>query len=199
MSGYCKDCPSSRWDGGEGKYFCTNKYKFVDDFDYCYDHPYYSSNDDDDNDNSYSYGDDDSNSDDYSVCYITTATCNILGMDDDNEYLNTLRKFRNDIMKKNIKYHKMLVLYDIVGPKISKSLINDPNKLNISNVIMNKVKSSIMSINNHNYDEAISKYYEMTKGLASYYGIVIPEISDDLVNSFNIEKSGTGKVYKKIR
>ena len=190
MSGYCRDCPEARWDGGENKYFCDYKYEYVDEYDTCYKHPdNYPSDDVDDSI--------DDTTSEVSFCYITTASCSILGMKDDNVYLNTLRDFRNNVMKKDKKYHKMLVLYDIVGPKISKSLLNDNDKLELANGIMNKIKSAVDSIKNNDYDEAVNKYYNMTRGLADYYGIEVPEISDDIVNSIVIEMAGTGKVYKK--
>lgn len=187
MGAYCCNCPESSWDGKEDSYWCSFHRKYVGEYGSCYRHP----------DNF--YDDDETKEANDSVCYITTASCSILGMKDNNEYLNTLRNFRNNVMKKDSKYHKMLVLYDIVGPKISMSLFYDNDKKEIANGIMNKVKSSVESIKNNNYDEAVKKYYDMTKGLADYYGIQIPVISDEIVNNVVIEKAGTGKVYKKSR
>lgn len=48
-----------------------------------------------------------------SGCYITTIMCNILGFDNNNYYLNTLRKFRNDYLQKNKKYLPILVNYEL--------------------------------------------------------------------------------------
>ena len=193
MAGYCRDCSYSRWDGGEGKYFCSEHYKFVDEYDTCYSHPdnYKSDYDDDD---SYDNGGDDG---DVSLCYITTACCNIFRLDDDNYYLTTLRAFRNNIMKKNEKYHKMLVLYDIVGPVISKCLIKDKDKTNVAMEVMIQVNNACNAINNNEYDKAVDIYYNMTKNLAFRYGITIPDISDEMVSNVSIENSGTGKLVLK--
>lgn len=186
MGAYCCNCPESSWDGKEESYWCSFHRQYVDEYDSCYRHP----------DNFYDHDGDVKESDD-SICYITTASCSILGMADDNNYLNTLRNFRNNVMKKDPKYHKMLVLYDIVGPKISKALLNDKSKKELAIGVMNNVKSAVELINNNDYENAVKKYYNMTSGLADYYGIDVPEISDDVVNSIVIEMAGTGKVFKK--
>ena len=65
-------------------------------------------------------------------CYLTTMLCSILGMPDNNYYLETMRDLRNNIMQKDEKYKPLLVEYDIVGPKIAEALNNDPLKNTIA-------------------------------------------------------------------
>lgn len=186
----CYDCKYGRWIEDE-KYFCSYpfKYDYVEGVRWC---SWRESERD-------SYYDEDEDDDDYgsSWCYITTATCNILGMDDDNYYLNTLRDFRNNFMKKDSKYLKMLVLYDIVGPKISKALKKDEDSLEIAGNIIDNIKVAVSDINNKEYDKAIERYMNMTVGLAEYYGIFVPEVQDEFIENISIDKAGTGKLYQK--
>ena len=69
-------------------------------------------------------------------CYLTTMLCNILGMDDNNIYLKTLRDFRNNILQKDEKNKQLLIEYDIVGPKIAEALNSDPLKNKIAKIYL---------------------------------------------------------------
>lgn len=134
-----------------------------------------------------------------SGCYLTTMLCNILKMDDNNIYLETMRTFRNDILQKNEKYKKLLVEYDIIGPKIANTLNNDPLKEKIANMYFFNYILIIKSfIDNKKYDEAIKNYIEMTNKLKNFYGITEYNVSIEQINNADINKSGHGKYIKKI-
>lgn len=107
-----------------------------------------------------------------SDCYLTTAICNILNYDDDCNYLEKLRYFRDNIMLNDKKYYDLLVEYNIVGPMIAKSLIEDENRKEISiNLLINYIVPVYFKINNHRYNEATSIYIDMVNNLKNHYGL----------------------------
>ena len=188
--GYCKDCEYGlkRGEGDvddydipywvpDGERYCKDKGHLVNDYDSCSEYSEPSS----------------------SFCYITTAACNILGLPDDNDYLTTLREFRKNVLRTNKEYYKLLVLYDVVGPKISASLLNDQKKEVIAKTIMSVVEKACDYINDNKYNEAINKYYNMTMELIDCYGIEVPVITDKQIDNIDINKSGTGKLVYKMK
>lgn len=132
-------------------------------------------------------------------CYITTAACTIIGIGRDNVYLDTFKEFKQKVLRKNEKYFKLLVLYDVVGPKISKALLEDPDKEKIAIKIMAEIKRAYDLLIGERYEEAINNYITMTLYLADYYKIEVPEITDELVSKVDIEKSGDGKLVYKMK
>lgn len=134
-----------------------------------------------------------------SGCYLTTIVCNILGLPDNNIFLNTLRKFRNNILQKNDKYKTLLLEYDIIGPKIAESLNNDPLKKNIASMCLNNYIINIVeNIELENYEDAINKYIEMTNKLRNLYNIDSINISTLEIKDVNIKDLGHGKYQKKL-
>ena len=134
-----------------------------------------------------------------SNCFLTTMICNILGMQDNNWYLQIIRNFRNNILQKNDKYKSLLVEYDIIGPKISNALQNDPLRNRIAKIYFEKYILNIcLLINNKNYDEAIYEYKNMTNELKTFYGLSNIDISINELNNADIQKSGHGQYVKKL-
>lgn len=130
------------------------------------------------------------------VCYLTTLICDILKMDDNNIYLNTMRNFRDDFLQKDEKYKNLLVEYDIIGPKISEVLNNDPLKEKVAKMFFERDIIPIVNlINSNEYEKAINAYWMMTTTLKNFYGINNFSISIDLIENADIEKSGHG-IYK---
>lgn len=128
-------------------------------------------------------------------CYLTTMICDILGYNDNNEYLNTMRTFRNNILQKEDKYKPLLIEYDIIGPKISKVLNNDPLKNSIALFYFNKFILPITNlIKNNKKEEAINSYIVMTNNLKNFYGIS-NTISSIEIDAVDINESGHG-IYK---
>ena len=143
--------------------------------------------------NAYIYSNNHSSS---SGCYLTTMLCNILKMPDDNIYLETMRKFRNNILQKEDKYKSILVEYDIVGPKIATALSNDPQKELIAEKCFNTyIPTIIYNINNKNYDNAIFFYKTMTNFLKSFYGLGTINVTTLELENIDIKESGHG-IYK---
>lgn len=130
-----------------------------------------------------------------SGCYITTAICKQMGLEDNCEYLNKLRNFRENVLKKDPNYYYILYEYDIIGPIICENLKEDPFK-NIRSLIIleNFIKPIIDLIDNREYTEAINKYTEMVNELKSFYNI--PDIDYENID-INIDNIGKGYKLKK--
>jgi len=131
-------------------------------------------------------------------CFLTTILCNILKMDDNNIYLNTMRNFRDNILQKDEKYKSLLVEYDIIGPKIANILNNDPLKEKVAKMFFERDIVPIVNlINSNEYEKAINAYWMMTTTIKNFYGISSFNISIDEINNADIEKSGHGKYIRK--
>lgn len=129
-------------------------------------------------------------------CFITTALCKILNMADDNIYLNTLRKFRNNYLQKNTEGDDILMNYDVIGPRICESLDNDNDKLIKASILFsNFIVPAVNAIMNNEYGKAIRIYTDMTKGLVQFYKI--DDSIDVNVEDVDMTKAGHGRVYLK--
>ena len=119
-------------------------------------------------------------------CYITTAMCHILGMDDDCETLEILRGFRDNYMKKHEECLPLLKDYDVVGPMIAESLYTDKeNGVTLATIVKNNfIKDAIEQINDKAYGAAIKTYKNMTFFLMDCY-----DISEDLLPSKQIKEN----------
>lgn len=133
-----------------------------------------------------------------SPCYITTVVCNILGYSDNCGLLNTLRNFRDNVMQKNIKYREMLYEYDTVGPIIAKKLEEEYKNcedIDMINGLFNFfIQPTVAFISANKFDDAVSRYFEMTKSLEEYYS-VYP--SDVIPNNYDDTKGGHGNFITK--
>ena len=134
-----------------------------------------------------------------SGCYLTTMLCNIFNLPDNNYYLETMRKFRNEVLQKDEKYRHLLVEYDIIGPKIADALNNDPQKEIIANKYFYSYISEIIhNIENKKYYNAVFIYERMTNSLKDFYGLNTINVTTLEIENADIEKSGHGKYIKKI-
>lgn len=131
-----------------------------------------------------------------SGCYITTILCDVLGMEDNADILNTLRGFRDNVMQKDPKYLETLQEYDVLGPVISENIKEEYNESN-DKFLWNQVfetfirpTSNLIKIGN--YDLAVSKYKEMVLHLKSFFAI-----GDEVytIRDYDISRGGHGKVY----
>ena len=105
-------------------------------------------------------------------CYITTAMCEIIGYKDNSYYLETLRKFRDNVLKKDRKYWSLLIAYDIIGPTIANNLKNETMKFSMAMCLFNTyITRAVTAIEEEKYQDAINIYTTMTNKLAERYGI----------------------------
>lgn len=130
------------------------------------------------------------NSRSHSTCYLTTIMCKILGYEDNNYYLNTLRGFRDNVMKTNPNYIPLLLTYDIVGPMIAYEIANDKNNKEIAEVFFERyITKAVAAIEEEKNNEAIIIYKAMTSSLAEKYNINMNIIN---VNNITYDKETLG-------
>jgi len=131
-----------------------------------------------------------------SGCYLTTIMCQLLGFKDDNYYLNKLRFFRDNVMKKNGEYIPLLIVYDVIGPIISKKLANDEYGREIAQVYFEEyIAKSVQAIEEEKNKEAINIYIAMTDSLAKRYGIDTTFVRPDIKN-IDMKNLGHARVRK---
>lgn len=107
-----------------------------------------------------------------SGCYLTTIMCKLLDYPDNNYYLNTLRKFRDEVMKNDFKYVPLLIMYDTIGPMISYELEHDKLGKKIATVFFTHyIIPSVGAIEENKYESAINIYVAMTNALAEHYNV----------------------------
>ena len=128
-------------------------------------------------------------------CYITTILCRLLGCSDDCNELDTLRKFRNNILQKDIKYKEILFEYDTVGPIISSNLYSefasDEDK-ELPILLFNfYIQPTVKYIKEQKYEDAISRYKELTNMLMNYYNIDF-NINENEFNNYDYQSGGHG-------
>ena len=106
-----------------------------------------------------------------SGCYITTILCGVLGKDDDDDTLNTLRGFRDNIMQQNPMYLETLQEYDVVGPIIAENIdreFKETQDVSVWKLVFsNYIEPVSKFIKDGMYDSAVAKYKEMVEALKS--------------------------------
>ena len=131
-----------------------------------------------------------------SGCYLTTIMCQLLGYSDDNYYLNKLRYFRDNVMKKSGEYIPLLVVYDVVGPIISRKLASDEYGPSIAKVYFDEyITKSVQAIEEEKNQEAINIYIAMTDSLAERYGINTTFVKPD-IKDIDMKNLGHARVRK---
>ena len=119
-------------------------------------------------------------------CYITTAMCGILGYEDNNYYLQTLRLFRDTVLQKNKKYWGLLIAYDVVGPAIANELSQDKDQIAVAtNLFNNYITKAVSAIENQKYEDATNIYINMTNELANRYQF--EDVTSVIVSSKEVE------------
>ena len=128
-----------------------------------------------------------------SGCYITTIVCNILGKNDNDEILNTLRSLRDDYLVKNENYIDLLNEYDQIGPIISRFMLNDSSKFELANLLYETYLTYTAKAWKHgNFELAIKHYKRMIKLLKENYELEDFRINKEKQNP--IESLGHGQI-----
>ena len=134
-----------------------------------------------------------------SGCYITTIMCNILGMTNDNYYLQTLRNFRDNVLKKDAKNFPLLIQYDKVGPIIASCLEKDENnKVIAESLFTNYIERTVSAIEEDKINTAINIYIAMTMSLAERYQIEKEALIVNINEPIDIELLGHARTRKKV-
>ena len=128
-----------------------------------------------------------------SGCYITTIVHDILKMSDQCEILETLRKWRNQVLSKKEEYKKILMEYDTIGPITSNRMNIDQDKELCQILYDRYLKPVCKKIEEQNEKGAIDRYQDMVRHLKFYYGL---EQHIEIKN-YDQQNGGHGKIYRK--
>lgn len=103
-------------------------------------------------------------------CYVTTIVVRILGLEDDDRVLKSLRSLRKDHMQDDPRYRELLLKYDALGPIIARALELDPDSFDVAIDLYNiylKGGSKLFELGK--ISDAIALYEEMTENLIRKY------------------------------
>lgn len=168
----CADC---RWldANGEkdGKYPCTNSksgYKVVSARMRkcgCYGEMFYSSRSQTERDmlerNSKSHG-----------YFIVTAITQILGLEEDNKYLQTFAYLKDEVMPNVEEYQSFLEEYETNGPRISEELKSQEDAYEYAELLKMAYLEDVAELTAMNRpDDAISTFKDMYEMLRQDFGI----------------------------
>ena len=130
-------------------------------------------------------------------CYITTIMCQILGYPDNNYYLNTLRKFRDNVMRYSYKYITGLITYDLIGPMIAYQISIDKDKEVLARTMFdNYITKAVAAIEEEKYDTAFNIYKAMTEELAARYHYNV-NVVKTYPRDIKLDTLGHGRKLKK--
>ena len=103
-------------------------------------------------------------------CYITTALCTILGLEDDCPIMTTLRRFRDGVLAQDARYQPILEEYEVLGPRISAALAKDPQGSMVAQSLHRQQLQPIAAlIEEGRHEAAIQRYRNMVLELVSRY------------------------------
>ncbi len=138
-----------------------------------------------------------------SGCFITTVTCSILGKEDNDPVMDSLRAFRDGVLQNAEEYDSVLKLYDRVGPIISFKLFHDKDRNEKAAKLYSKLSEFAEIANKGNHNEAAKKYIMMTLRLVAEYSVEkeYRDIRDDdfgyKAGEFDRKVAGHGKKMTK--
>lgn len=123
-------------------------------------------------------------------CYLTTIVCEVLGQPDNCPTLNTLRVFREEILKKDEKYHDLLCEYDIVGPVIAEAIRSCLKPIVFSKFLLDTyIEPTVKCVHEEKYELAVMIYKHMVEQLKTLVGVKTIEYDKNIIP--------TGKGYIK--
>ena len=104
--------------------------------------------------------------------YVTTAVCNILNLEESDEYLKTFNDFCTNYMENNDDYARLLSIYDIVGPVISSCMYSSKDKERTAKIALETgIKPAFNLVKEGKNEDAIDVYVNMMKNLEDFYGV----------------------------
>lgn len=93
-------------------------------------------------------------------CFLTTAVCETCNLPDDNEYLNTLRKFRDSYMMEN--YPELVTEYYEIAPVVTNYIKARPDSDEVfKKMFYLYIAPAVTFIDNGDYPAAMNIYTEL--------------------------------------
>jgi hypothetical protein len=105
-----------------------------------------------------------------SPCWITTAVCDHLGRPDDCDELQTLRKFRDEVMEQRQAWRVLVRIYDIIAPRIVEAIDAEEDPAAIYRALLDRfILPSVSFVKQDRHDEAVCLYSMMVEELLTNY------------------------------
>lgn len=110
--------------------------------------------------------------DENSGCFLTTMTCLILGEPDDGPTLTTLRAFRENVLRKEVRFAPILEEYDVLGLRISERLWSDPDRERVAGSLMAEHLTPVLeAVRAGQTETAVERYRAMVRMLQQRYAL----------------------------
>ncbi len=110
-------------------------------------------------------------------CYITTAACQVRGMDDSCEELNLLRVYRDTYMMNHPQGEQMIQDYYDIAPSIVKHINQRPDAVRIYNDIWDEyISPCIQDIRAGKMEECLDLYCRMVLTMKDRYFHLYPHV-----------------------
>lgn len=99
------------------------------------------------------------------LCFITTAVCNLRGLEDDCRELEALREFRDNYLLKTPEGNALVQEYYKIAPEIAERLVH-PNDLQYA---WDAIQKCLLLIESNANNEAIYEYKNMVYELSEKF------------------------------
>ena len=96
-----------------------------------------------------------------SGCFLTTACCEYMGLEDDCIELTTMRKFRDDYLLHNNVGAEIVKLYYKVAPQIVEGINAKEDKAQIYEEMYQKIVKIVDLVKASANDEAVAEYVKL--------------------------------------
>lgn len=96
-----------------------------------------------------------------SGCFLTSACCKAKNLPDDCNELQSLRRFRDNILANMTDGKKMIDFYYAQAPRIVKQIDSSEEPLKIYEEIYLNIQSALKEIDEKHYERAVIKYLYM--------------------------------------
>lgn len=105
-------------------------------------------------------------------CFLTTMTCLILGEPDDGPTLTTLRGFRENVLRKEMRFAPILEEYEVLGPRIAERLWSDPDRERAAASLMAEHLTPVLeAVRAGQTETAVERYRAMVRMLQQRYAL----------------------------
>ena len=109
------------------------------------------------------------NIEDHYTWYIMTAICDILNIDESNEFFTKIGTLI-DLVREDITTNNEASIYDSIGPEIAVRLYNENNRLEFcKNLMINYLLKAFIAVDENRLEDAINTYKDMVKFLFIRY------------------------------
>lgn len=124
-------------------------------------------------------------------CYIVTAVAKMLGLPENCEEAEVLKKFRLEVMTNESKYKADIMRYDILGPILADSILKDGDITLAMDLYKIYIQGAVSYIKKGDYDAAVELYFhEMIDCLVNSRIMTSPVIPEGVINLYDSEMGG---------